>query len=166
MRSALSLAVAVGILAVALPVAFGSGGGRGAGVNPVQVFSSGRLISVEADGGAQLSIDGMAPGQSRSATVRVTNTRTAPAAFSLGSQIVDRLGNGGAPLSAALALRIESVGGAVFYNGPIGDMPRLGLGDIGAGGERAYRFSVTLPADVGNEVEGSTLSVGFAWNAA
>lgn len=165
LRATLSLLVAIGILAIALPVAFGNGA-RGVGVEPVQVFSSGSLVAVEASGGAQLSIGGMVPGESRSATVRVANGGTAPAIFSLASHIVDSIGAGGAGLSEALILRIEPSAGAVLYRGPIGDLPRLSLGRIDAGGERAYRFSVVLPAGVGNEVEGSSLSAGFSWNAA
>ena len=46
-------------------------------------------------------------------------------------------------------------------------MPRTSrLGNIAAGSQRAYRFVVTLPSSVGNEVEGSSLSASFAWNAA
>ncbi len=85
--------------------------------------------------------------------------------FSLGSRLVDRVGAGGARLSDALTLRIESAG-TVLYSGPIGDMPRLRLGGIAAGAEHAYRFVVTLPSSVGNEVAGASLSAGFAWNAA
>ena len=166
LRSILSLLVAVGILAVALPAAFGSGS-RGAGVEPVQVFSSGPLIGAEADGGSRLSIAGMVPGQSRSATIRVSNKGTAAASFSLAARISDRVGAGGAPLSAALVLRIESVGsGTPIYSGPVGGMPRLELGSIRAGAERAYRFTATLPTSVGNAVAGSSLSAGFAWSAA
>jgi hypothetical protein len=166
LRSALSLALAVAILAVAIPAAFGSRG-DGAGVDPVQVFSSGSLITVETSGGGQLSIDGMVPGQSRSATIRVSNGGSAAAPFSLAARIADRVGSGGAPLSAALVLRIEPVGsGAPIYSGPVGKMPRLGLGSIPAGAERAYRFIATLPDSVGNAVAGSALSASFAWNAA
>jgi hypothetical protein len=165
LRSFVSLLAAVGILAIALPSAFGSGG-RGAGVDPVQVFSSGSLIA-ETSGGGQLSIDGMAPGQSRSATIRVSNRGSAAAPFSLAARIADRVGPGGAPLSAALVLRIEPVGsGAPIYSGPVGRMPRLGLGSIPAGAKRAYRFTATLPDSVGNAVAGSALSASFAWNAA
>jgi hypothetical protein len=165
LRSALSLAVAIGILALALPLAFGSGA-RGAGVDPVQVFSSGPLVSAEASGASQLSIAGMVPGESRSATVRVANAGTASAMFNFAAHVADQVGSGGARLSDAMVLRIESTAGDPLYSGLIGQMPRLGLGAIAAGAERAYRFTVTLPSSVGNEVEGSSLSAGFAWNAA
>jgi hypothetical protein len=166
LRSILSLFAAVAILAVAMPAAFGSSGSS-SGVNPVQVFSSGPLIAAEASGGGELSIAGMAPGQSRSATIRVSNTGSGIAAFSLAAHLVDRVGPGGAPLSAAMSLRILSVGGgAPLYAGSLAQMPRLALGRIAAGGEQAYRLTVALPNSVGNEVAGSSLSAGFAWNAA
>ena len=165
LRSALSLALAVVVLAVALPAAFGSG--ASAGVDPVQVFSSGPLLAAQSAGGAQLSIDGIVPGQSRMAMVRVSNLGAEAAAFSLASHTADQLGPGGGALSGAMTLRIAAAGGgAVLYEGPLGGMSRIAVGQIPAGGERTYRFTVTLPGSVGNEVEGSSLSAGFTWNAA
>jgi hypothetical protein len=164
LRSALSLLVAVGVLAVALPVAFSSGA-PGAGADSLRVLSSAPLVSVEAGGSAQLSVAGIVPGESRSADLRVTNGGGA-AALSLVPHLVDRVGAGGARLSDALALRIESATGRLLYDGPVGRMPRLGLGEIAAGAERAYRFTVTLPGGVGNAVEGSSLRAAFAWTVA
>jgi len=167
MRSALSVLVAVSILAVALPAAFGSGA-KGAGVDPVQVFSSGPLIAAETSGGDQLSIAGMVPGQSRSATVRVSNAGSAAAVFSFAARIADTVGPGGAALSEALTLRVRPAGaaGPPLYVGSLAEMGRLGLGRIPSGAERAYRFTVALPDSVGNEIAGSSLNAAFAWNAA
>lgn len=167
LRSAFSVLLAFGILAVALPVAFGSGA-RGAGVDPVQVFSSGPLVAAQTSGGAQLSIGGIVPGQSRTATIRVSNAGSEAAAFSVTTRIADRVGSGGAPLSGAMTLRIltAGAGGPALYQGSLAGMPRLELGRIPAGGARTYRFTVALPRSVGNQVEGSSLSAGFAWDAA
>ena len=165
LRSALSLALAIGILAVALPAAFGSG--ASAGVDPVQVFSSGPLVAARASGGAQLSIDGIVPGQSRMGMVQVSNAGSGPATFSLASHVIDRVGPNGGELSRAMTLQIVAAGsGAVLYRGPLGGMSRIALGQVPSGGERSYRFTVALPGSVGNEVEGSSLSAGFIWNAA
>jgi hypothetical protein len=166
LRSAFSLLLALAILVVALSAVFGSGA-KGAGVDPVQVFSSGPLVAVETDGAARLSIGGLIPGQSRSATIRLSNGGSESASFNLSSRVVDRVGPGGASLSSALVLQIASAStGAVLYRGPIGRMAHLGLGAIAADAQRAYRFTVTLPGSVGNEVAGSSMSAGFAWNAA
>jgi hypothetical protein len=166
LRSAFSVLLALGILAVALPSAFGSGA-SGAGVDPVQVFSSGPLLTADTGGITQLSTGGLVPGQSRSATIRVSNGGSAPAGFSVSPRVVDQVAPGGSPLSDALILSIASAStGAVLYSGPVGRMPHLGLGAIAAGAQRAYRFTVTLPGSAGNEVAGSSLSAGFAWNAA
>ncbi len=164
LRAGLSLALAVGILAIALPVAFSSGA-TATGADPLRAFSSGSLVSIDAEGGAQLSVAGIVPGQSRAATVRIANSGDAPVAFSLAASVVDRVGPGGASLSEALELRIESTAGRLLYDGPIGRLDRLGLGNVAAGSARAYRFVVALPASVGNEVAGSSLSAGFTWNA-
>jgi hypothetical protein len=166
LRPVLSVLAAAAILAVALSAAFGAPA-RGAGVDPVQILSSGPLIAADASGGARLSVAGIVPGQSRSAVVRVANEGAGAGAFSLSSRLADRIGPGGAPLSEALILRIEAAGSAApLYSGPIGAMPRLRLGGIAGGAARAYRFTVALPAAAGNEVEGSRLSASFAWTAA
>lgn len=165
LRSALSLLLAIGILAVALPVAFG--GGASAGVDPVQVFSSGPLVAAQSVGGAQLSTAGIVPGQSRMATVQVSNVGSETAMFSLASHATDQVGPGGGALSQAMTLRIAAAGGGpVLYQGSLGGMSRIALGQIPAGGERTYRFTVTLPGSAGNEVAGSSLSAGFSLIAA
>ena len=163
-RAVVSSVVAIGIFAIALPVAFGSGLRGGAGVNPVRVFSSGGLIAPEVSGETQLSVAGLVPGQSRSATVRVANDAAGAASLSVAPEVADRQAAAGERLSEALTLRVESAAGSLLYSGPIGRMPRLRLGAIAAGAERAYRFTVTLPRAVGNGIEGSSLSAGFAWN--
>jgi len=163
-RSLLSLLVAAGILAVALPVAFGSGA-QGAGTNPAQVFSSGSLLAPDASGTAQLSVSGLVPGQSRTATIRVVNPGSA-STFSLTGRVADRVGSGGVALSSALRLEIDAVGsGKALYSGSLASMPRLALGGFAAGAQHIYRFTVSLPAGVGNGVAGSATSAGFAWNA-
>jgi hypothetical protein len=165
LRLILSLLTAVGILAVALPVAFG-GGARGAGVDPVEVFSSGSLVAPQSTDAAQLSVVGLVPGQSRSAVVGVANHGSAAAAFSVAAQLADSTAPGRTPLSSVLHLRIARAGsGATVYSGPIGRMPRLALGQIGAGTERMYRFTVAMPSSVGNGVQGSALNASFAWSA-
>jgi len=166
LRSLVSLLAAVGILAIALPVAFGSGS-RGAGVDPVQVFSSGPLIAAETSGGGQLSIDGIVPGQSRSATIRLANAGSEAAAFSLAAQIADRIGPGGASLSGAMTLRVRPVdGGPPLYAGPLAAFGHIDLGRVPAGGKRAYRFTVALSSSAGNEIAGSSSRATFALNGA
>jgi hypothetical protein len=110
----------------------------------------------------------MVPGQSRAATIRVSNAGSDAASFSLAAQIADRVGPGDAPLSSAMTLRIQPVGtgGPALYQGSLANLSRLALGQIPAGAERAFRFTVALPASVGNEVAGASLSASFAWNAA
>ena len=165
LRSLLSLLAAATILAAALPVAFGRDAAGGTGADPIQVFSSGSLLAVDANGGARLSTVGLTPGESRTAVVRVANSGASLASLGLATRVSDRVGAGGAALSGALLLRIESAAGTV-YSGPIGQMPQLGLGGFPAGVARSFRFTVTLPSDTGNEVAGASLSAEFAWGTA
>ena len=164
LRSLLSLLVAVGILAVALPAAFGSGA-QGAGVNPVQVFSSSPILAPDTSGGAQLSVSGLVPGQSRTALVRVANPGSA-AVFQLSTSFSDSVGAARVPLSSVLRIEIAVAGsGKALYSGPLAALRGLPLGSLAGGAQRAYRFTVSLPAGAGNAVEGSALSAAFAWNA-
>jgi hypothetical protein len=136
-------------------------------VDPGQVFASGPLAVADAGGGAQLSVAGMVPGESRSSIIQVSNNGSGVGSFGVSSRLVDRMGPGGAPLSQALILRIEAAGsGASLYSGPIGAMPHLRLGDIAGGAMRAYRFTIALPVAAGNEFAASRLSASFAWTAA
>lgn len=164
LRSGLSLALALGILAIALPAAFGAGT-PSAGVDPVRVFSSGPAVAVDANGGAQLSVGGLVPGASRSATIRLSNAGSGPASFALVTRLADHVRPGGTALSSVLELRVAPPGGVVLYDGTLAGLRRLALGRINAGGTRALRFTVTLPRSVGNAVEGSSLSAGFSWIA-
>lgn len=164
LRSGLSLALALGILAIALPAAFGAGT-QGAGADPVRVFSSGPAVAVDASGGAQLSVGGLVPGTSRSAIIRLSNAGSGAASFVLATRLNDQVRSGGVALSSVLELRVASPEGAVLYDGTLAGLRRLGLGRIDAGVTRAFRFTVTLPRNVGNAVEGSSLSAGFSWIA-
>jgi hypothetical protein len=164
LRSGLSLALALGILAVALPAAFGAGA-QSAGVDPVRVFSSGPAVAVDASGGAQLSVGGLVPGASRSAIIRLSNAGSGAASFALVTRLNDQVRSGGTALSSVLELRVASAGGVVLYDGTLAGLQRLPLGRIGAGATRAFRFTVTLPRSAGNAVEGSSLSAGFSWIA-
>jgi len=164
LRSGLSLALALGILAIALPAAFGAGA-QSAGVDPVRAFSSGPAVAVDADGGAQLSVGGLVPGASRSAMIRLSNAGSGAASFALATHLNDQVRSGGVALSSVLELRIASSDGAMLYDGSLAGLQRLALGRIDAGATRAFRFTVILPRDAGNAVEGSSLSAGFSWIA-
>jgi hypothetical protein len=164
LRSGLSLALALGILAIALPAAFGAGA-RSTGVDPVQVFSSGPAVVVDAGGGARLSVGGLVPGAGRGATIRLSNAGSGAASFALATRLSDHVRAGGTALSSVLELRVTSAGGVVLYDGALAGLQRLPLGRIGAGTTRAFRFTVTLPRSAGDAVEGSSLSAGFSWIA-
>jgi hypothetical protein len=164
LRSGLSLALALGILAIALPAAFGAGA-RSSGVDPVRVFSSGPAVAVDASGGAQLSVGGLVPGGSRSATIRLSNAGSSASSFALVTHLTDHVPLGASALSSILELRIATPGGVVLYDGALAGLQRLALGRIDAGGTRALRFTATLPRSAGNAIEGSSVSAGFSWIA-
>ncbi len=128
-------------------------------------LSSSPILAPDTSGGAQLSVSGLVPGQSRTALVRVANPGSA-AAFQLSTSFSDSVGAAGVPLSSVLRIEIATAGaGKALYSGPLAALQRLPLGSFADGAQRAYRFTVSLPAGAGNAVEGSALSAAFAWNA-
>ena len=129
-------------------------------------------------GSAVLEARNIAPGDSRSATVTITNRDGAPASFSLTKHgLREQLGRGGGRLSDRLELRLEDVTNqpspTTLYSGALGSMSRQTLGKYMPGESRTYRFTVTFTdrraasgADLAdNAYMGGSLSLGFHWRS-
>jgi spore coat-associated protein N len=121
------------------------------------------------DGSAILSASGMRPGQVVQGTVTIANTGDLGGEFRLAkSNLVDEPGPGGGALSGRLDLLVEDVTGApaTVYAGKLGAMGERPLGTWASGESRTYRFTVSLPEDVGdNAYAGSRTSVQYDWHA-
>lgn len=127
---------------------------------------------------AVLEVRNLAPGDSRSATVTITNRDGEPATFSLTKYgLREQLGRGGGRLSDRLELRLQEVtdqsSATNLYSGALNSMSRQALGKYVPGESRTYRFTVTftdrraaLGADLAdNAYMGGSLSLGFHWRS-
>jgi spore coat-associated protein N len=173
----------LGALLVAL-LAFGAVVGSGASftsksANPSNTFSAGNLAqSNSKEGAAVLTSAGLVPGSSTNGTVTITNSGNAAGTFTLSkTSLIDTPGANGGQLSGVLDLSIKDVTKAgspvTVYSGKVGAMGAQSLGKFAAGEARTYEFTVTFPdggtpasATTGdNAYKGSTLSVGYQWDA-
>lgn len=129
------------------------------------------------EGSAVLVTEDLAPGDSHSQTVTITNQEPAPTSFALSKAALrEKPGFGGGKLSTKLELRVEYVTdarpSATVYRGTVGSMSRQPLGRFAAGESRTYRFTATLP-DGGvasptsgdNAYMGASMSLDFHWTS-
>jgi spore coat-associated protein N len=174
----------LGALLVAL-LAFGAVVGSGASftsksANPSNTFSAGNLAqSNSKEGAAVLTATKMLPGTSTNGTVTITNSGDVAGTFTLSkTSLTDTPGANGGQLSGVLDLKVEDVTNAgspvSVYSGKVGAMDAQSLGSFAAGAARTYKFTITFP-DGGvpsspttgdNAYKGSSMSVGYQWDAA
>ena len=139
---------------------------------------SGRAIGNSRANSAVLEATNVGPGDSRSATVTITNRHGEPASFSLAKDALrEQLGTGGGKLSDRLQLRLEEVSDqrppTTLYAGAVDLMPRQTLGRYAPGESRTYRFTATFAdrrAALGagladNAYMGASLGLRFQWRS-
>jgi hypothetical protein len=127
---------------------------------------------------AVLVAENIAPGDSVSRTVTISNRGPVAASLALSmAGLREKLGQGGGQLSAKLELGVEDVTGgrppAPVYGGTVGSMSRQMLGMFGPGESRTYRFEVTFPSGGApssptagdNAYMGGSMSIDFHWTA-
>ena len=111
-------------------------------------------------GRAILKIDRMAPGRSVSGSIVIANRGRRPAAVVLAqSRPVDQR----APLSRALVLTIAERGRRRIASRLLVVRRPVRLRTLRAGARRSYRFTVRLPAGIGDRYQGARTTVRFAW---
>jgi len=122
------------------------------------------------DGSPILNASNLAPGDSASGQVIVTNAGAGSGAFTLKRQtLTDTPGAGGGALSDRLQLVVSDVTlpatPVTVYSGPLGSMPERGLGTLGPGQVRIYRFEANLPEGGTSDdaYAGAAASVAYRW---
>ena len=125
------------------------------------------------EGAAVLSVGQLAPGETASGVVALSNTGTLAGRLDLEqTQLTDALGAGGGQLSQALQLTVRDiVSDTVVYAGPMSSLETRDLGDMAPDETRTYSFTVQLP-DTGipvsattgdNAFAGSSVNVRYLW---
>ncbi len=122
------------------------------------------------DGAAVLSADALAPGDSASGTVRLTNASGGPLDLSLAmTGLTDEAGEGGGVLSEHLDLRLERVTGAgadLVWSGALAALPEVDLGALAAGDEATFRLTAALPEHgpaIDDRFARASVEVGYRW---
>jgi hypothetical protein len=126
--------------------------------------TTGPLVASSRPDTAVLVAQGMAPGETRSGDVTISNVGDSTGAFVLtGSGLTDS----SARLSSVLGLTVTDVTpgrpGSQLYAGPVGGLSGIQLGTLAQGETRTYRFTVNVAAGAGNAYQGATTSMGFVW---
>jgi hypothetical protein len=122
------------------------------------------------DGAAVLTAESLAPGDSVTGSVRLTNASADPLALSFRmTGLTDEPGDGGGVLSEHLTLRVDRMAGGTaqpVWTGTLADLPDLDLGSLAAGAAGEFRLTATLP-ELGPAVDDrfarASLEVGYRW---
>lgn len=121
---------------------------------------------------AILSAARMVPGDERTGTVTIRNTGEAPGTLLLTRDALhDPAGLNGGRLGETLRLRVEEVGGASLYTGPLAELAALPVGSLAAGSARTFRLTASWPdggipagpAAGDNALQGASVRVDYAW---
>lgn len=124
-------------------------------------YATGTLThSNDQDGAVIFSGSGLKPGQSVDGTAVIENDGTLPALFTLNefgvtSDFVD---------SSLLTLNITE-DGVEIYDGPLGAMSALDLGEFAPGDVRSYLFTATLSSAAGNDEQDRAATASYRWDA-
>jgi spore coat-associated protein N len=123
------------------------------------------------EGQAILHATAMAPGQSRTGQVTITNSGNIAADFTLADSAVTN-SPGPTAFSTVAQLVIQDISDPAvpitIYAGSLGGLTPIALGNFGVGDARTYRFTVTFPQGspaVDNPLQGASSSVEYDWSA-
>lgn len=177
----LPLSKLIGLAAILVVVAVCAGNGLAGPAAPphaVLVDASGDLqVTNSRDGQAILQANGLAPGQSVSGTVQLSNAGALGGDLGLTQVgVQEQPGANGGLLSNAIQLEVADVTGGdsiPVFAGALNGLGNRGVGNIGPGRMRRFRFTASLP-DTGrppgptsgdNVYAGSGITVNYAWTA-
>ncbi len=163
--------VGLALTVAAAAVLLGLGDGPRPGAASLVATAAGDMrLHSSRDGVAVLSADALAPGDSASGTVRLTNASGGPLDLSLAmTGLTDEAGEGGGVLSQHLDLRLERVTGAgadLVWSGALAALPDVDLGTLAAGDEATFRLTATLPEHgpaIDDRFARASVEVGYRW---
>jgi hypothetical protein len=135
--------------------------------NPGNSFSAGSLVISDSDGGGAIlgAID-LRPGLSAAGTVMIANTGTVGAQLSL--SLTDLSDSPSSPaLASVLDLElVDATSGQTLYNGALGSLSSVGLGELGVGAARKLRITVSWPASQSSSaLQGASAAFKLIWTA-
>ncbi|GGB81242.1 hypothetical protein N798_00315 [Knoellia flava TL1] len=156
----LTVLLAAGALAVGSGATFSSETS-----NTISTVTSGTLLHTNSKNGAQIfNLTNLKPGDTLTGAVKITNTGSLPATFSL-----TETSSTNAFTGSNLKLAIKDVtNGKTIFDGTFGglvDGTKTDLGQIGAGAAVDYSFTVTLAQETTNDDQNKTATATYTWNS-
>ena len=135
--------------------------------------ATGPLVADSLGGGAILNATNMGPGDTAVGEITVTNVGDVAGDMVLGTGNLTDMTKGGGILSQTLLLTVSDVTAGreplVVFSGRLTDLHGAALGDFEQGDAHRYRFVVSYPAGLGDDVDdslqGSTARLNFVWSA-
>lgn len=125
------------------------------------LFQTGTVVIGTEPTSAAFNIGDLAPGHSESATIRVLNSGNLDFSY----RITAAKKKGYTAVFNALTARVvDTADGALLYNGLLSQLA-AGPVVLGAGQSHNLSFTVGLPAEAGNDLQGSYSVVDFGFDA-
>jgi hypothetical protein len=167
-RLAARLAAAAAVMAAAAAAVAVPGKDRPQSPQPLLAKVTAPLAhSNPRDGRAVLTAANLKPGERRSGEVSIKNEGDPGALYLVASGPVDTPARSGERLSDQLSMTIADATGEAprtLAAGPLSTIATcVPLGELGAGDQRTYRFTVALPRGAGNAVAGASAYVDYEW---
>jgi hypothetical protein len=147
----------------------GDRGPSGLAVPHIELVDGSLSLHNSLEGRAVFTAEDVAPGDTTSGTVSVSNAGTLAGELKLlQSDPTDWPGPAGGLLSQRLELLLEDVTSGVaatVYAGRLDGLQSLPLGTLAPGTTRVYRFTTSLPSSSDESVAGASMSVSYRWIA-
>jgi hypothetical protein len=136
--------------------------------NAGNVVAAGSLIiDDDLDNGAILVVEGLAPGETATGTVTISNVGESSGDFTLSQTgYTSTPGLNGGDLGTVLQLEITEDATTVVYSGLFSALSTVDLGNWAAGDDHTYVFEVTFPSGANdNSYQGSQVTTTYVWDA-
>lgn len=136
-------------------------GGRDVSASGLVIAGDSKGIRIEPSDRPLFTMNNMAPGDSQSAPLTVSND--GDAAFTC---TVSAVKEGGADiLFDGLLIAAAEADGTELYSGPLSGLNKTAMGKVTAGRSKGYIFTITFPKETANAAQGKTLSMKFVFTA-
>lgn len=149
-------------VAVAGAVAVGSGATFTSQTVDTVAVTAGTL-KLTSSGSANLTLENMKPGETRSGTFTIKNEGSLPAKLTVSkSDVTNTFATNG-----VLSVKVKDASGTVVHQGSFDQLlsTPIASGDLDAGASRSYTFDVTLGQNASNADQGKTASAKITWAA-
>jgi len=127
----------------------------------IEITGDSKDISIKPADRPLFTMDNMAPGDSESSTLTLTNARNSALTFTV-SAVKE---SGDDILMEGLQIVVANADGEALYSGSLSGFNSVDLGAVASNRSKDFTFTMTFPQAAGDEYQGKTLSVKFVFTA-